>query len=796
MLYVSTGQQVYRSTDHGTSWQRGGDIPLGDYSATNLTVDPADPNRLYMVAGHAEGFQSADAGVTWQSWTVPNATIFGLAITNTQSTPRIWAATSAGIRFSDDRGVTWTHARSTLAENVTIDPNNPNIVYAGTQEGLLRTRDNGVSWDNIQGDANTSFIHSVAIDPANSNHVLLAGQAGIASSNDGGAHWVSSHTGIDALGVYELVASPASDRIYMHALANGIYATVPEDGSTPALDNRELRQFSGGLGSHGLGMAVIPGTPDRLFVGVGGNVARSLDGGESWSLHNVSSTRGLYQVVNASADGSRLLARTDIRLYSTSNGGDSWAEGSATGASDLHVLVSAPSNPQVIYLAGRLPGATRDAILRSADGGNTWTTHNFPGTQVFAIAVDPSDDQTLYTGGGLAEVFKSTNGGQTWAMLTIPGNYAHQGYAFWSIAVDPQNSNIVYAGGGPFIARSVDAGASWQQLTNDEARFLDIRSMVVDPLRPYSVYAATMGNSVREFSVQPDLRITADVPDIAVGHGATAMYSYRLSNAGPFDATNVRARIQLPDGAANIVASSSSASCTVAGTTVTCTAPILRTNANADITIDATHPMSGNFNVIATVDGDQPDAASADNSVTSNITVEEVTDLSVILTGSAIVARGENSTLTLRVTNAGPNEAAVASVTLELATGFSIASISPSGGTSTCVTAGSTVGCQLPQLGPGGSVSIAIVISPPSTAGSFTHMATVTSSGTDVRGANNVATAVTTVSDIAQGIDSGRNRGGGGGGSTSLFMLAALLLLSRMRAAADKFARSTRRPVF
>lgn len=72
-------------------------------------------------------------------------------------------------------------------------------------------------------------------------------------------------------------------------------------------------------------------------------------------------------------------------------------------------------------------------------------------------------------------------------------------------------------------------------------------------------------------------------------------------------------------------------------------------------------------------------------------------------------------------------------------------------------------------------------------------MASVDASGTDVNGGNNVASAVTTVSDVSQGIGGGNS--GGGGGSTSPFLLMALLLLSGMRAAANKFQPSARRPL-
>lgn len=798
VVYVSTGRQVYRSTDQGTTWLRGGDIPVGQSLAENLIVDPTDSNRLYMAREPGQGFQSADGGVTWQSWSVPNVYINDLAIVDIQQpVPRIWAATTTGIRFSDDRGVSWTIARTGITATVTVDPDDPTIVYAGAFEGLLRSEDNGANWSNIQGDAFNGYIQSLAIDPANSDRLLLAGQAGLARSDDGGAHWVSSQTGIDSLSSLELVSSPASDRIYINAYSDSIYALSPDDGTTTSFPH--LRQLAGHRGLQSLGLTVLPGAPDRLFVAAEGKLWRSLDSGETWSSHTVSTTHGLYRVVNASADGSKLLGAAADRLFSSADGGDTWTELPALGANDLRLIVSAPSNPQVIYLPGRQPGATRDVMLKSSDGGNTWTTLAFPGTDVIAIAVDPSNEQTLYTGGTLGEVFKSTNGGQSWTSINVPGRYAQIGYGFWSLAIDPRNTNIVYAGGGSFMARSVDGGATWQQLWFDEDRFLDSRTAVVDPLRPHSLYVGISGNGVREFSVQPDLRIAEIASDVV---GTAGSYSYRISNAGPFDATNVRARIQLPRGSTNITATSAGTTCTVADTVVTCAAPIFRTDGSADITIEAIHTVAGELSVVGTIEGDQPDAATADNTVTSNGSSTEMTDLSVTLTAPAFVTRGEQISLALRVNNAGPNEAAFVSIRLELGAGLNIANVTLSGGTSTptpdamgtCVIAGNTLSCRLPQLPSGGSYTIGIVTSATTAAGSFGHIALVEGSGKDLGLRNNSASAATTVNDIYQAVSDGGNSGGGG--STSPFMIAALLLLSCMRAAANKFQRSIRSPLF
>lgn len=795
VLYVSTGQQLYRTTDQGATWQPGGMI-----SATpgvligNLAVDPTDANRLYMAGLFGEGgFQSADGGATWQAWSAPNGQISEIAIANSQPL-RIWVASSTGTWFTDDRGATWTNALVAASTALAIDPNNPNIIYSGVNDGLQVSRDNGVTWSGIQGDAHTGLINCITPHPTDPDQLFLAGRAGLAYTTNAGNIWQARDQGIDSLSSYELVSSAASDRIYINALFDGPYAIDPESSVTQPL--RNLDPLDWNLGFHGIGMTVISGQPDRLFLVSSGGIVRSLDGGNTWSQHSVG-PEALYRVVNASTDGSRLLASGTSQVYFSNDGGNTWAPGPDVGATALIPMESAPSNPQVIYISGRVPGASSDVILHSRDAGNTWTTLAYPGTEALSIAIDPSDDQTLYVG-DQGRVFKSTDGAQTWTTLIVSSVFPQDNYGFRALAIDPQNPNILYVGGLGYVARSVDAGATWQEVWHDQERFPDTRSIAIDALRPHSVYVATIGTGVREITFAPNLGIAAEVSDLPTAYGTAASYSYHVTNAGPFDATNVRTRVELPAGVTNVQAASPTASCTVAGTIVTCTSPILRSHGSADIVVNATHPTSGNFEVVGTVSGDQPDEVSANNSVTSNIRVAEMTDLSVLLTGSAIINRGEATNLSLRVTNAGPNTAALASVRLELGTGMTVASAAPSGGggVSTCVMAGNTVACQLPQLGAGATVTIAIVTAATTTAGSFTHMATVEASGTDIRGGNNVAAAVTTVSEISQGVFISERSSGGGGGSTSPFMLVALLLLSGLRATANKFARSPPRPLF
>jgi hypothetical protein len=184
----------------------------------------------------------------------------------------------------------------------------------------------------------------------------------------------------------------------------------------------------------------------------------------------------------------------------------------------------------------------------------------------------------------------------------------------------------------------------------------------------------------------------------------------------------------------------------------------------------------------------------------------ELTDLSATITAPAFVNRGEPISVSLKVTNAGPNEAAFVSARLELGAGLNMAIIKLSGGTSTptpgaigsCIDTGNTLSCRLPQLPSGESFTFDIVTAPTTAGGSFAHIAVVESSGTDLILSNNSASAATTVTEVRQDFVVGGSNGGGGGGgggSLSLFMIAALLVLSGIRVVTNKFPRPARRPL-
>jgi len=127
--------------------------------------------------------------------------------------------------------------------------------------------------------------------------------------------------------------------------------------------------------------------------------------------------------------------------------------------------------------------------------------------RVTAIAVNPTNPNTVYVGGAEGGVWKTTNGGTTWTPMTDN----QTSLAVGSIALDPNNSNIVYVGTGEEdfaidsyygagVLKSTDGGVTWTQYCGpfcgpenvndygDPGAY--IGSIAVDPTNSQNILAA------------------------------------------------------------------------------------------------------------------------------------------------------------------------------------------------------------------------------------------------------------------------------------------------------------------
>ena len=126
----------------------------------------------------------------------------------------VWyvAVASGGVWRTRNSGVTWTpifeKEKSYSIGCVTIDSNDPNVIWVGTGEnvggrhigfgdGVYRSRDGGDSWENM-GLPKSEHVSKIIVHPYESNTVWVAsqgplwskgGERGVFKTTDGGKSW-------------------------------------------------------------------------------------------------------------------------------------------------------------------------------------------------------------------------------------------------------------------------------------------------------------------------------------------------------------------------------------------------------------------------------------------------------------------------------------------------------------------------------------------------------------------------------------------------------------------------------
>lgn len=635
---VSSLANIVCSTDHGQTWTERtpiGQDPLA--RITTLRMDPADANILYAsVATSANSFGVMVTHNGAQSWqqTFTSSTgnlVRDLAVVPGTPNNTLWAARDDGVWFSNDDGTTWLGTGPGLSSGafaITVSPTNPALLYAGTGNGqVFATTNSGTTWIDVTGTVGVGQIATLATNPTQPTALLVGGQNGVWGSLTGGNTWSEQIGGVFGVLAESFSADAASDRIYLNVTSGGLYCIASGADSVTPLNNSAL-SLAGNQASPVavFGILAQSGSPGPLLASLNTGIAQSADGGNTWSLIPATSSIGAIRVFASSPGApSVLLAASFFAQYRSSDAGATWSAISAglPAGGLFGSLVFANSDPTIAYGSPQSSGsnvngvslAVNYGVYRSSDSGVTWSPANtgMESGRILAIAVDPTNAQIVYASSDGAGLLKSIDGGTSWT--TISTNQTG------SIAIDPVHTQTVYAAATSQVQRSVDGGASWENLQGAVATVQGPISglLLVDPNRSNDLLVATQGG-VQRMTISPDIAVLATGAPSSMTVGSTTTFNYTVTNNGPYSGSGVQLNLQLPSSAASIGATSSVGACSVTGNTAQCPIGVMKNAATATVSLTATASVAGSFQIVAAVQADQPNSDANKGTLTTTAT--------------------------------------------------------------------------------------------------------------------------------------------------------------------------------
>ena len=458
---------MHRSTDAGKTWSKvTAGLPTVDIGRIGLTISPVSPDVLYATVEAADQkggvFRSRDNGLTWEKRNDfdSGAMYYSQITADPADVDRVYVM-SVFAQVSDDGGQTlrnlgerWKHVDNHV---IWIDPAHPNRYLVGGDGGLYETWDRGRTWT-YTGNLPITQFYDVDVDTSKPFYYVYGGTQDNFSL--GGPSRTRSNHGIlnqdwfvtQGGDGFQSRVDPTDPNTVYAELQHGVLTrfdrrTGERIGIQPQEGNGEPRL----RWNWDTPFIISPHSPRRLYIAAN-KLFRSDDRGNTWKA--------------VSGDLTRQVDRNKLLVMGRVWGPDAVAKNQSTAFySNISALAESHKREGLLY------AGTDDGLIQvSEDGGATWRRQDgFPGvpkdayvTRIITSLHDANAVYATFTNHQNADfapyVIRSGDAGRTWTSIT--GDLPKRGstYAF---AEDHVDAKLLFVGTEFGLFFTKDAGQRW-----------------------------------------------------------------------------------------------------------------------------------------------------------------------------------------------------------------------------------------------------------------------------------------------------------------------------------------------
>ncbi|NCN07303.1 hypothetical protein GW933_01275 [Candidatus Falkowbacteria bacterium] len=314
-----------------------------------------------------------------------------------------------GVYKSIDGSATWNqvavvptaNGKVASISNVDIrrmifDPSDYNTIYLSTEtDGVVYTNNGGDNWNQFKQFVGQK-IRSIGVDAKDKCNLYVLSANKLYKSTDCGRFWtdVYVHQNADVILTDVLVDYFNSSIIYMTTSVGEVLKST-DSGMAWATVNRVDRGVF-------LDLAIDPKNSRIVYAATEKHgVYKTIDGGATWESLGIGlkayagSQEYRSLIIDQSAKNSLILI-SKFGMLRTQDGGTTWEVIELLPASKKTTIYSAAINPrdsQEIYYA------TRTTLVKSTDGGKTWSSQDLPTTRsANKIIINPTNPDIVYLG--------------------------------------------------------------------------------------------------------------------------------------------------------------------------------------------------------------------------------------------------------------------------------------------------------------------------------------------------------------------------------------------------------------